>query len=97
MPKPQANISKQQRSKHCRRAAIEPVLRHLKKDYRLLRNYLKGTSGDAINLLLSAAAMNFKRVMNLWRTKAKFCWQLIYNCICKYLLEFLCPKLKMTF
>ena len=29
-PKPQSNISKAQRKKHCRRAAIEPVIGHLK-------------------------------------------------------------------
>ena len=28
------------------------------------RNYLKGVVGDAVNLMLSAAAFNFKRAMN---------------------------------
>jgi transposase, IS5 family len=79
MPKPQQNISKTQRKKHSRRAAIEPIFGHLKSDYRLMRNFLKGTVGDAINLLMSAAAMNFKRVMNLWLTEAKNCWLLIYQ------------------
>jgi transposase, IS5 family len=97
MPKPQANISKQQRKKHCRRAAIEPVFGHLKQDYRLMKNYLKGTSGDAINLLLSAAAMNFKRVMNLWCTEARLCWKLIYNYIVNIYWNLYAPKLKMTF
>lgn len=66
-PKPEKNISKTKRKRFKRRAAIEPVISHLKHDYRMMRNYLKGTSGDTINLLLSAAAMNFKRVMNLWK------------------------------
>jgi transposase, IS5 family len=79
IPKPQTNITKTQRKKHCRRAAIEPVIGHLKHDYRLIRNYLKGAIGDAINLMLSAAAMNFKRVINLWLTGAIWCWQLICN------------------
>jgi len=32
-----------------RRAAIEPIIGHLKHDYRLSRNWLKGSTGDAIN------------------------------------------------
>jgi transposase, IS5 family len=96
-PKPQANITKQQRKQHCRRAAIEPVIGHLKQDYRLIRNYLKGTTGDAINLLLSAAAMNFKRVMNLWLTEANHCWQLICITIANIYWKYYALKPKMTF
>jgi len=47
-----------------RRSAIEPVIGHLKNSFRLARNYLKGTMGDAINLLLAAAAFNFKKWLN---------------------------------
>ena len=47
-----------------RRSAIEPVIGHLKNDFRLARNYLKGTIGDAINLLLAAAAFNCRKWMN---------------------------------
>ena len=78
VPKPDKNISRSKRKKHSRRAAIEPVIGHLKADYRLCRNFLKGILGDLMNLILSAAAMNFKRVMNLWRTEEKRSWQLIY-------------------
>ena len=46
-----------------RRAGIEPVIGHLKSDFRLLRNYLKGSMGDSINLMLAAAAYNFKKLM----------------------------------
>ena len=77
VPKPDKNISKAKRKKHSRRAAIEPVIGHLKTDYRLCRNYLKGILGDSMNVLLAAAAMNFKRAMNLWRTEAQRSWQLI--------------------
>lgn len=66
-PKPEKNISQGKRKRFKRRAAIEPVISHLKHDYRMMRNYLKGASGDTINLLLAASAMNFKRVMNLWK------------------------------
>jgi IS5 family transposase len=41
-----------------RRAAIEPVIGHLKTDHRLCRNFYKGVFGDAVNLLLTAAAFN---------------------------------------
>jgi hypothetical protein len=37
----------------------------LKSDYRLARNYLKGFARDALNLLLAAAAWNFKKWLNL--------------------------------
>ena len=79
VPKPDKNISKKKRKRHSKRAAIEPVIGHLKSDYRLCRNYLKGILGDQINVILAAAAMNFKRVMNLWRTEAINSWQLVYD------------------
>lgn len=50
-----------------RRAAIEPVIGHLKADHRLSRNFYKGIFGDNINVMLSAAAFNFKRMMNIWK------------------------------
>ncbi|MDO5572316.1 MAG: IS5 family transposase [Bacteroidales bacterium] len=57
----------QKRKKHklfCKRAGIEPTIGHLKNDYRLNRNFYKGVTGDAVNLMLAAAAYNFKRAMN---------------------------------
>lgn len=50
-----------------RRAAIEPTISHMKQDYRLGRNFYKGITGDNINVMLSAAAFNFKRMMNKWK------------------------------
>lgn len=50
-----------------RRAAIEPIISHLKSNYRLNRNYYKGITGDAINVMLAAAAWNFKRMINKWK------------------------------
>ena len=46
-----------------RRAAVEPTIGHLKSDHRLERNALRGTLGDSINALLSAAAMNFGKLL----------------------------------
>ena len=54
------------RKKHklfCKRAGIEPTIAHLKSDFRLGRNFYKGVFGDVVNLLLAAAAYNFKRAM----------------------------------
>ena len=54
------------RIKFRRRAAIEPVIGHLKSDYRMARNYLNGFKGDEINLLLAASAFNLKKWMNIY-------------------------------
>lgn len=53
------------REKFRRRAAIEPVIGHLKSDHRMARNYLKGFIGDEINLLLAASAFNLKKWMRI--------------------------------
>ena len=51
-----------------RRAAVEPTIGHMKSEHRLERNRLKGTLGDAINAILSAAAMNFQKLQGFsWR------------------------------
>jgi IS5 family transposase len=42
-----------------RRAAVEPVIGHLKAEHRLGRNYLKGRDGDRMNAVLAAAGFNF--------------------------------------
>ncbi len=46
------------RKKLCKCAVIESVIGHLKSDHRMMRNYLKGTLGDAINTMMAAAAYN---------------------------------------
>lgn len=52
------------REKFRKRAGIEPVIGHLKSDHRMMRNYLRGTRGDAINTLMAAAAYNMRHWMN---------------------------------
>jgi transposase, IS5 family len=76
VPVPDKNISRKQRKRHTRRSAIEPTIGHLKQDYRLCRNFLKGIAGDNINVILSAAAWNFRRRIILWLTEAIRCWLL---------------------
>lgn len=62
------------RKRFRRRAGIEPVIGHLKSDHRLKRNFLKGFAGDQINLIMAAAAFNFKKWMReviFWLKKVK--------------------------
>jgi len=42
-----------------RRAAVEPVIGHLKAEHRMDRNHLKGRDGDRANAVLAAAGYNF--------------------------------------
>jgi hypothetical protein len=46
-----------------RRAAIEPVIGHLKEDHRMGRNYLTGRDGDRSNAVLAAAGYNFSLLL----------------------------------
>ncbi len=44
-----------------RRCAIEPIIGHIKQDFRMARNFLKGVVGDGINALLAASAFNLRK------------------------------------
>jgi IS5 family transposase len=46
-----------------RRSAVEPVIGHLKRGHRLGRNFLKGVSGDQINVILAAAGSNLSKLL----------------------------------
>ena len=81
VPQPDKNISRTKRKRHSKRAGIEPIIGHLKSGYRMGRNFLKGIIGDKLNAMLAAAAMNFQRAMNLWRTEANLRWKLLLNYI----------------
>lgn len=50
-----------------RRAAVEPVIGHIKNEHRMDRNYLAGTQGDAINAILAAAGYNFRLLLKWLR------------------------------
>ena len=64
---------------HKKRAAIEPIIGHLKSDHRLNRNFYKGVVGDNINIMLAAAAFNFKRMMNIWKSSFYQFFQKIFT------------------
>ena len=59
-----------------RRAAIEPGIGHLKQEHRMDRNRLKGVAGDRINAILSAAGMNFRKLLRFLEEHLRrfFCW-----------------------
>ena len=46
-----------------RRAAIEPMIGHMKNDGRLGRNWLKGEQGDRTNVILSACGQNLRLIL----------------------------------
>lgn len=101
LPKPNKNITFSQRKKHRRRAAIEPTIGHLKHNYRMIKNFLKGSFGDAVNVMLAAAAMNFKRIMNQWK-EGKISLVQSFPFLLQHFFLLFCfknqsEKLKMTF
>jgi hypothetical protein len=63
----------------------------------MIRNYLKGTVGVAMNLILAASAMNFKRVMNIFKKKMLVLVQDFLSQL-YLLLKFILPvEIKLTF
>lgn len=65
LPKKDNRHQRDKKRKQCRRRAdIEPIIGHLKSDFRLSRNFLKGEMGDNINLLMAATAWNLKKWLN---------------------------------
>jgi IS5 family transposase len=56
-------VKRSKRKKFRRRAAIEPLIGHLKKQFRMEQNYLHGDKSPKFNALLAAAAWNFRKLM----------------------------------
>jgi IS5 family transposase len=65
--KPKANDTEydkqQKRRKFRARAGIEPIIGHLKMDFRMAQNYLLGEKGIQINAFMAATAWNLKKMM----------------------------------
>lgn len=58
------SYQKQQKRKKFRaRAGIEPIIGHLKTDFRMEQNYLMGENGIQINAYMAATAWNLKKLM----------------------------------
>ncbi len=73
------------RKRFRKRAGIEPVIGHLKSDHRLNRNYLKGFEGDQINVLMAAAAFNFRKWMRLFLLAPKLAS--FWNCLAEFIIK----------
>ena len=67
------------REKFRKRAGIEPIISHLKSDFRLRRNYLSGIDGDHHNLVMSAVAFNIKKWIRRYRKLIKNWLQLLLD------------------
>lgn len=65
--KPKANDTtyqkRQKRKKFRARAGIEPIIGHLKTDFRMEQNYLLGEKGIQINAFMAATAWNLKKMI----------------------------------
>lgn len=64
-----------QRKRFRKRAGVEGIIGHLKADHRLGRNFLQGFLGDEINVLMAAAAFNFRKWL------LKFFWLFFYKIV----------------
>ncbi len=63
---------RKKRLKFRRRAAIEPIIGHLKTDFRMGQNYLWGKQSPQINAFLAATGWNLKKMMK--KLKQEFLW-----------------------
>ncbi len=71
------------RKKFRRRAAIEPVIGHLKTDFRLGQNYLHGNDSSQINAFLAATGWNLKKMMKKLKLDYQKSSSCIYRFFCK--------------
>ncbi len=60
-------LTRSEQKRRRRRSAIEPKIGHLKSDHRVGRCFLSGLDGDAINIVLAAAACNLRKLLAAFR------------------------------
>lgn len=74
------------KKKFRRRAAIEPVIGHLKTDFRMNQNYLSGDNSPQINAFLAATGWNLKKMMKQLKDEFEksFAWliNLVFQLLC---------------
>ena len=63
--RPERRVTPQIKREFKRRAAVEPVIGHLKAEHRMGCNHLAHRAGDAINATLAAVGYNF-RILLRW-------------------------------
>ena len=73
------------RKKFRRRAAIEPVIGHLKTHFRMGQNYLSGSSSPQINAYLAATGWNLKKMMKKLKEVKQKSFFAFYNLIQNFL------------
>lgn len=69
--KQSAYEKRKKRKKFRRRSAIEPIIGHLKTDFRMGENYLQGEKSPQINAFLAATGWNLKKMMNKIKKELK--------------------------
>lgn len=74
---------RKKRTKFRRRAAIEPVIGHLKKEFRMGENYLMGKKSPKMNAMLAATGWNLKKMMEKLAED--------FSCLLLYLIQYLNP------
>ncbi len=62
-----------------RRQAVEPVIGHLKSDGLLGRNYLTGTEGDQMNVMLSCGGHNLRLILRQLRIFCARIWRNLWS------------------
>ena len=78
------------RKKFRRRAAIEPVIGHLKTDFRMNQNYLWGKNSPQVNAFLAATGWNLKKMMKQLKKEAGIFFEHILNLIFHPFFKFEC-------
>ena len=64
-----------------RRAAIEPIIGHVKSDNRMSKNYLKGVDGDDMNAILSGCGFTMRKLIAVF-----FLPDLLWHLFCEIIL-----------
>jgi IS5 family transposase len=74
-------VTKTIRREMRRRAAVEPVIGHIKAEHRMERNYLKGRDGDRANAVLAAAGYNFGLLLRWFEALLRALIQLLLRAV----------------
>jgi IS5 family transposase len=70
----------QKRKKFRARAGIEPIIGHLKTDFRMAQNYLLAEKGIQINAFMAATAWNLKKLMQKLRDEfLRFIFRILFQ------------------
>lgn len=73
-------VKQVKRKKFRRRAAIEPIIGHLKSQFGLQQNYLHGETAPQINALLAATAWNLRKLMNKLSEEVR---KIVFDFLCR--------------